>query len=120
MSGDAGGRQDVAGDELRALADKAATAASNVTSLRDRVGFIVAGVDRRGWNAAPFDAQWASTRAGLSAQGVRFDQAQLELLARSLLADLLNSRGIGIGPDGLPLQDPVNSFSGNLLQRVTT
>jgi len=34
------------------------------------------------------------------------------------LAELLNSRGIGVGPDGLPLQDPVNSFSGNLLHRV--
>jgi hypothetical protein len=61
-----GGRQDVSGDELRFLADKAGQASVDVARVRDRVQDLVNGLDRRGWNAGAFDDEWALTRFGLS------------------------------------------------------
>jgi hypothetical protein len=91
MTDAAGGRQEVSGDELRLLADKATVASVEVGRVRDRARDIVNGLDRRGWNAAGFDDQWARTRFGLSAQSLRLADTHAELLQRSAEADLLNT-----------------------------
>jgi DNA/RNA non-specific endonuclease len=90
-----GGRQDVSGDELRFLADKAGQAAVDVARVRDRVQDIVDGLDRRGWNAGAFDDQWARTRFGLTDLSQHFADDHTELLTRADEADVLNSRSGG-------------------------
>jgi hypothetical protein len=87
-----GGRQEVSGDELRFLADKAGQASVDVAGVRDRVQELVNGLDRRGWNAGAFDDQWARARFGLTELSGRFADHHTELLTRAAEADLLNTR----------------------------
>lgn len=86
-----GGRQDVSGDELRLLADKADEAAHNVAELRQRVQGIMDGLDRRGWNSGPVDSQWARTRFRLATLSDHLAQHHTELDRRGVEADVLNT-----------------------------
>ena len=101
--------------ELRSLGRSTQGPRGDIDSVRGRVAGLVGGLDRRGWNAGAADGAWGSAQSRLSAasSGLSDMQTGLEQMAR--LVDLFeNRRFAGRVPSGLPLQDPVNSYTGNL------
>src|SRR5258708_2429473 len=106
----AGGRQDVSGDELRLLADRAVQASFDVAAVRQRVQDIVNGVDPRGWDAGAFVGQWGQMRCGLGLLATELGDNHQELLVRSDEADLLNTREFIAGAMLLADADPALGF----------
>jgi hypothetical protein len=60
--GPAGSRFTVAADELQRLAQTVGAVTPPADGVFTRVGSLMAGLDRRGWNAGPADAQWGAAR----------------------------------------------------------
>lgn len=106
--------------ELRGLARAARGARSDVDHVRTRVAGIMGPLDRRGWNAGTADGQWSGARSGIQTLENTLDQYAAMLDGRAALVDYFESGQLCGGvPWGLPLSDPVNSFSGNLVHTVT-
>jgi hypothetical protein len=60
-----------------------------------RVGALVSGLDRRGWNAGGVDQDWSAARRSWAAVERSLRATQRDLLGRSLLARILNIFGLG-------------------------
>jgi hypothetical protein len=60
-----------------------------------RVGALVAGLDRRGWNAGAVDGDWSAARRSWAEVERSLRGTQRDLLGRSLLARILNVFGLG-------------------------
>src|SRR5260370_40421884 len=87
-----GGRQEVSGDELGLLAQKAEQASIDVARLRNRVQDIVNGADRRGWTACAFHDQWARARLVFPLLCLRHGCSDVRLHAEAVHPERLNTR----------------------------
>src|SRR5205085_6384698 len=89
---------------------------SDVDAVRARAGGIMGSLDRRGWNAGTADSAWNAARSGMVTLGSNLDKRASDLDWRAgLLDEYENGAYSGGVPWGMPLQDPVNSYTGNLV-----
>ena len=114
---DAGGRQVVSGDELRRLGEAVADVPFPIDSAMGRVGAIMGGLDRRGWNAGTADGLWSAVRSEWVCLKGSLVPTAKDLFRRALLADIINGwSGTPWGPGGDPFSPfgPLGPFGGPL------
>jgi hypothetical protein len=93
--GASGGRFVVSADELARVAGEACDVIPPVDRAMGRVGTLVAGLDRRGWNAGAVDGDWSAAKRSWADVERSLRDTQRDLLGRSLLARVLNIFGLG-------------------------
>ena len=72
-------------------------------------------MDRRGWNAGAADGAWSSARGRLSNLSTGLGEQATSLTWLAGLVELFETGKLSGGvPYGAPMQDPVNSYTGNL------
>lgn len=103
-----------AGD-LRSLASTAHSAQLEIEGVQRSAGGIIGGLDGRGWNIGAVQARWASVRGQMTGIIGTLAAQALDLQMRALWVEAFeNGSGFG-GAPGTPIQDPVNSATGNLV-----